>query len=281
MRLARCAALAAVAVVGFASVASAAPPNSNWTGWYIGLNAGGGWGNNDSIKNTVTSSYCNPIFAGCVIAPVNGASTALAAAVPTDLGIHPHGFIGGGQIGYNWQFAPQWVAGIEADFQGADIKGSGNATNTAKALCCGDSTIVTGTGTQKLDWFGTLRGRLGWLPTQPLLLFVTGGLAYGHIETDTSFSATGINPGGFGGTVTASDSSTRVGWTVGGGLEWMFAPHWSVKGEYLYYDLGHVTLNQTLTEIAFAAALPLASVGVSSEAHYNGSIARVGVNYKF
>jgi outer membrane immunogenic protein len=70
-----------------------------------------------------------------------------------------------------------------------------------------------------------------------------------------------------------------AGWTLGGGFEWMFAPRWSLKGEYLYYDLGSVTVNNTVT--AFTGAIPFYGVGIASEAHYNGSIARGGVNYHF
>jgi outer membrane immunogenic protein len=180
-----------------ADMAVKAPPPApepalNWTGWYIGLNAGAGLAQNDSIENRVTSSFCNRIFSGCNRLPVNSTSTALAAGIPTHFDIDPDGFIGGGQIGYNWQLAPQWVAGIEADFQGTTIKDSSSGPiKTVQIACCLDANVVTGTGSQKLEWFGTVRGRLGWLLTQPLLLYATGGLAYGHVETSTSFSATG------------------------------------------------------------------------------------------
>jgi outer membrane immunogenic protein len=197
----------------------------------------------------------------------------LSAAVPGRFDTHPSGFIGGGQIGYNYQTGV-FVWGVEADFQGAAIKGTASATNTDSVF----GFSLSGTGSQKIDWFGTLRGRVGWTPMSPLLIYATGGLAYGNTETNVSFSQF-ANLGGPGGPpIAISNSSTLTGWTVGGGLEWMFAPRWSVKGEYLYYDLGDVTLNQTQS-----ASPPgvNAAIAIQSVAHYHGNIARLGVNYKF
>ena len=101
----------------------------------------------------------------------------------------------------------------------------------------------------KSNFLGTLRGRLGWTPSAPWLLYVTGGLAYGHTETEVALSThiSGLCGGGALGCPDASGFASkddwRAGWTVGGGVEWMFAPRWSFKAEYLYYDLGHVNLN--------------------------------------
>lgn len=236
-------------------------PVYSWTGWYVGLNAGGGWEN--TIDNSAAVSSC----AGAPAALCPG----LAAAVPGQFNTHPSGFIGGAQIGYNYQTGAV-VWGVETDFQGAGIKGSASATNTVTTI--GVPITVSGTGSQKLDWFGTLRGRLGWEPTSRLLIYATGGLAYGNVEAGASFSQLSFP----GGPTAAFQSSTLAGWTVGSGLEWMFAPRWSVKGEYLYYDLGNVTLNQTLN--AFPAGVN-AAIAIQSVAHYHGNIARLGVNYKF
>jgi outer membrane immunogenic protein len=113
-----------------------------------------------------------------------------------------------------------------------------------------------------------------------LLVYATGGLAYGRVQTDASFSAQTFNNGLqlTTGSTAISQSDTRAGWTVGGGLEWMFAPQWSVKAEYLYYDLGTVALNQTLNLVG-----PNRNIfdNIQSVAHYKGNIARAGLNYKF
>lgn len=290
----RFAALAAVAVFGFASVASAADPSVkaqpplsspsvySWSGFYAGLNAGGGWGNT-TIDNSMTPGTCSqgpqacPSFFG-----------ALNTYVPAQFDTHPSGFIGGGQIGYNYQIMPNWVAGLEADFQGADIKGAANASNSAPIVLVAvpETPIftLTAAGRQKIDWFGTVRGRLGWLPINSLLVYATGGLAYGHVQTGVSFSGniptTSIIP--LNGSSAVSQSKTLAGWTVGGGLEWMFAPRWSVKGEYLYYDLGTVILNQTTNYVlTLIGPAFFYNANMQSAAHYRGNIARIGLNYKF
>ena len=281
MRRVSVAAIAVVFAIALAQTASAAdlpvkapryapPPPApvyNWTGWYAGLNAGGGWesGDIDNISTLV-----------CILSP-----ELCPLPIPGQFDTDPSGFIGGGQLGYNYQFAPHWVAGLETDFQGADIKGNANVTN-AILVPNGAINAVTGTANQKLDWFGTLRGRLGWLPINPLLVYATGGLAYGHVQTDisflerTTFGALRIQNGA----VNNSQSNTRAGWTVGGGLEWMFAPRWSLKAEYLYYDLGTVTLNTPLAVLNLIAHVNEVA-NIQSVAHYKGNIARAGVNYKF
>ena len=180
-----------------------------------------------------------------------------------------------------------WVWGIETDFQGADIHRDGRAAGAAAVAGFAPAVVeLDGTGSQKIDWFGTLRGRVGWLPVNSLLVYATGGLAYGHVQTDMSFTANVINNASpINGSTAVSNLTTRAGWTIGGGLEWMFAPNWTIKGEYLYYDLGHVTLDSTL-ELFKVGPTPAesglgASANIRSEVHYNGSIARVGLNYKF
>jgi opacity protein-like surface antigen len=183
------------------------------------------------------------------------------------------GFIGGGQIGYNWQFYNSFVAGLEADIQG--IAGSNGGRSAIRVVPVGvdsndnNSNYIGVTSARgNLQYIGTVRGRLGWLATPTLLLYGTGGLAYGGVTLNTYTQVTNdyysAEPGfgahlppSFGG---VNFSNTQVGWTAGGGLEWMFFPNWSAKVEYLYYDLGTVTQN-------FAIAVPksgLSSVSSSS-----------------
>jgi outer membrane immunogenic protein len=155
-----------------------------------------------------------------------------------------NGVIGGGQIGYNWQ-VNQWVFGLETDFQGSGQKGDGGVSGVAAY-------------TNKLDWFGTVRGRVGyafdrWLP------YVTGGWAYGH--GDLSGTVTGV--GGFSG------SNTYSGWTVGGGLEYAFLNNWSAKLEYLHVDFG---------DGPSVAVVPGTNI---SGGKLRDDIMRVGLNYKF
>jgi outer membrane immunogenic protein len=153
------------------------------------------------------------------------------------------GVIGGGQLGYNWQVG-QFVIGVEGDFQGSDQKRT-------------DSGSVLGIGVtvdQKIPWFATLRGRLGYAPG-PWLFYVTGGAAW------TNYEVTGTALG-----ISASESTTKSAWTVGGGVEWMFLPKWSAKLEYLYIDTGD-------TDVSAA--------GTTFSARAKDNIVRAGVNYHF
>jgi outer membrane immunogenic protein len=198
-----------------------APPY-NWTGFYVGGNIGYSWGKQDLS-----------LVGGFPLGSPN-----------------INGVIGGGQIGYNWQMN-QLVLGLEADIQGSGQKGDGSLT-TAPGIV--PSTVFS--FTEKLDWFGTVRGRAGyamdrWLP------YVTGGWAYGH--GSLSAGATGFGP-----LAAVSASSTYSGWTVGGGIEWAFMNNWSAKAEYLYIDFGNG---------------PAVSAFVSGKMTDN--IARLGVNYHF
>jgi len=176
--------------------------------------------------------------------------------------LEPTGGFGGGQIGYNYQVS-NWVFGIETDIQGASIRDSAAAT---LPYIVAPNTISV-SSTQKIDWFGTLRGRLG-IAFDRVLVYGTAGLAYGQ----TSYSQTMSDTFGF--TAAGSDKNTRLGWAAGAGIEWAFAPNWSVKGEYQYIDLGRRTL--TLPE-----AGPLAGFAVSSSYKTELHTGRIGVNYRF
>jgi len=201
------------------------PPPVLWTGFYGGLNLGGGWasgGDNSYLP------YADPNFP--IFSPQNWPG--VSAAYPNlvflpgggTTGANSGGVVGGGQAGYNYQFGTSFVVGVETDFQGTSISGGhqGNYATAYPSPFTGGSVLVplaTGNGGNiGLPWFGTVRGRAGWLITPTLLVYGTGGFAYGEV---TAFNW----------------SNTRTGWTAGGGVEWMFLPHWSAKVEYLYTDL--------------------------------------------
>jgi len=256
-----------------------APPPPLWTGFYGGLNAGYVFDGSTAVTHN----------AG-LVQPIQG-DISIAAGLPASLSVNTSGFIGGGQVGYNWQFHPNFVAGLEADFQGragssasASAIGGGNvdifpnfAPNAAVR-----ATLVT----KESNWLGTVRGRLGFLVTPTVLLYATGGLAYGDAKLSSNtllasplfFGLVQTDTGG------ASYSDTRVGYTVGGGAEWMFLPNWSAKLEYLYYDLGSANVNYVTTSNYFFGfpTNPFGpTLGVQASSRYNGHIVRVGVNYHF
>jgi outer membrane immunogenic protein len=215
-------------------------PLYNWTGFYLGANIGGSWGK----QNTGLSS-----------------ATTGATVVPGS--VSPDGVIGGGQIGYNWQ-ADHWVFGIEADFQGSGQRDPGAFTSAAAVTCGTNCFLAPGDNlpyTDKLDWFGTVRGRVGWAADR-WLPYLTGGLAYGHGSISGS-GTIGAAP------VSFSASQDYVGWTIGAGLEWAFADHWSAKVEYLYIDFGNGPT---------AAVTPGFNV---TTGRMTDNIGRFGVNYKF
>jgi outer membrane immunogenic protein len=266
------------------------PPVIGWTGFYAGLNAGYHWSSN-TVDTVGTPGPSDTTF------DFTSESNLAAQLATTSLKPKQNGFIGGGQYGYNWQFDPYWVAGLEADIQGiADHNGtasisSGPVVNPAFPNETFTSTTLV---SKQLNWLGTLRGRLGALATSSLLVYGTGGLAYGEAKATTTISQTGCGifgdcKGGTGDNVTYSTtgsfSQTRTGWTLGGGLEWMFAPNWTLKGEYLYYDLGKETF--TLPNLVAidtncgTCTLPTWSAAVQSTTRFNGNIARVGINYLF
>jgi outer membrane immunogenic protein len=227
-----------------------------WTGLYIGANAG--W--IGSTGNTITNAGSDT--------GTDGLGTFLGAgAIPSSIGISRSGFIGGGQIGYNWQWTPNWVLGLEADFDGLADRSS--TVILAFPGSAAFAPFQTGYS-RALDTLGTVRERVGYLSSPNLLWYVTGGLAYGDPTLQTAFAcATCATPA----STSILTSATLRGWTVGGGAEWRFASAWSVKLEYLYVDLG--SRSNTVT-YAYGPTSTMTST-------YNerDNIVRAGLNYKF
>ncbi len=192
----------------------------NWSGGYVGLTAGYGWG--DSKFNDGGESN------------------------PFDI----KGFIGGVTVGYNYQFNQNWVAGIEADLSYSGIKGSFGPGNLGEpgggSWTCGSGACVT-----KVDWYSTVRGRIGYA-FDNILVYGTGGLAVGHVKSGIDNSSS------------YQASRTNVGWTAGGGVEYAFNQNWTAKLEYLHVDLGWTGLSNGFFK---------------SDAKFDA--VRIGLNYKF
>ena len=256
------------------------PPIFTWTGLYVGLNAGYTWSNNNHVNTATADLFGNPDLAG---GPAFGvASAALATgSVPAKI----DGFIGGGQIGYNWQLTNSWVVGLEADIQG--IAASNGSTlefsHATVADFPGNPIDQNLSSRRRLDYLGTVRGRVGFTITPTFLVYGTGGLAYGQTKSSTSITqivesdpALPNHDSSFG-----SFSNTRVGWTAGGGGEWLFAPNWSVKVEYLYYDLGSVTYGLSPLQNFNSAGTLFTSGAPVSRTRFTGNIVRAGLNYHF
>jgi outer membrane immunogenic protein len=258
-----------------APVYKAAPePVSTWTGFYIGGNGGYGW------KNTrVTETPGDPNTANVVLGQTN--------VPPATTSFDRKGWLGGVQAGYNWQLNERWVAGVETDFDWSDFNGSGSAPTT---IAFG-ATPASFNASQKIEWFGTFRARLGYLPINNLLLYATGGLAYGKVNE----SANAVLPAGvsnsagnfgfeyacggiYGGPTcfAGTRSRTSAGWTVGGGAEYEFVRNVTLKFEYLYVNLGSDTFSSRAVVFANAPSFLKASFG---DAAFN--LVRLGLNYRF
>ena len=228
-----------------------------WTGFYGGLNIGYSAGD---VNNSATiDRFLTGLPLPGTLIGTNGARSAL------------NGMIGGGQLGYNWQVT-NWLVGLEADIQGSDQHGWSSITCLA---CSDDGTNILTNLNEHLDWFGTVRGRAGWLVSPELLFYATGGLAYGHVGVTGSatgnFNLTTVNLPG--------TSSTRAGWTVGVGTEWHLTGAWTAKLEYLYMDLG--TVNGGPVPLTGILVPVRTEAGLSYSAHFTDNIVRAGVNYHF
>jgi outer membrane immunogenic protein len=263
---------------------SAPVPVYSWTGWYVGGNVGYGWGGSktdNAVTGTVNFVGPTPFPSSFVFSDSNKA--------------HLNGVIGGGQLGYNYQFSSDFILGLEADIQDSDQRGSNTFVQPLPVLVCSGSAgppdhctnITTFNGTAvtnydaKIDWFGTVRGRVGYLITPQLLLYETGGLAYGRVEV--SGNAVLTRPQGPGiqtfGIDSFSTSKTNVGFSVGGGIEgsvWLPA-NWTWKLEYLYLDLGSLDVMTPLTSRSGI----FSSGTTTMQTHFTDNILRGGLNYQF
>ncbi len=252
------------------------PPPPMWTGFYAGVNAGYGF---DASQNVNVAN-------GAVLIDATGRAGASSAGAGGLFPVNTDGFLGGGQVGYNWQFN-RFVLGLEADIQGFASNSGGVATNSVNATGVGALTIQSALQVNKsTDYLGTVRGRVGFLFTPTFLVYATGGLAYGGVNSSTQifqgFGPTipaGLTPG-WG--ASGSYSDTRVGWTVGGGGEWMFHPNWSAKLEYLYYDLGCANYSVgALGATNATTGAPNFTNIVTASTRFSGHAVRVGLNYHF
>lgn len=243
-------------------------PVFTWTGFYIGVNAGYGFSENEDDNNTVF------LPAGSVVGS-RGTSGTLTFNDGRDG--DEDGFVGGGQIGYNYQIGT-FVIGFETDFQYADLGGrDGRSSNSGYTFVgtpglafAPPAATVSRNGVSSLETFGTVRGRLG-LAFDRTLLYVTGGFAYGFSEGGDEFN-------GFVGNFRGEDD-VQYGYTVGGGIEYAFTNNVTVKIEGLYVNLDQ---NSSRFEPTYNLAtnrlfLPNDANGENNDFF----VVRAGLNFKF
>jgi outer membrane immunogenic protein len=247
-----------------------APPPApvwSWTGFYIGVNAGGAWGRSDT-NSPLANIVCPVCYIPSVVTDINAQAHQR---------VNTSGFTGGVQAGYNVQFG-SLVAGVEADYNALNLKG----TTTTSAPFTGfpvppGGVAPTYTNSVSTNWLFTGRGRLGFTPTNSLLLYGTGGVAFTNFKYTHTY-AEGVFPGTSSGVEAATVTSNRAGYAVGGGLEYMLAANWSVKAEYLYMNFG--TINTGPAPVIFPGPTVGGSVFTHS-ANLAVNVARVGIDYHF
>jgi outer membrane immunogenic protein len=260
MRRIQCALLATVAAIAFASVASAAdmPTKApvlvastpvlvatNWTGFYLGGQMGGGWASNTITTVDPTAAF----LAGTVLNPIT-----------------PSGVLGGVYGGYNYQIN-QFLVGIDADYSLANLT-AGDATDFSNTGVAGGRTVVS---SAKVKALATVTGRLGYVLNNNWLFFGKGGWAWSRWDG----SSITINSTSVAVTNTGTNSTTRNGWTLGTGVEWAFAAHWSAKLEYDYIKFNSVSYNNTDITPAGVVTTPARS----ATSYMN--VVKVGAAYRF
>jgi outer membrane immunogenic protein len=263
--------MAAAAALLLAAPASAADmpitvpvyrPVTWFGGWYLGANAGWLGSANDAVSNTGTDTGTQGLGADLT-----------KGFIPGTVSVPLSGFLGGGQIGHNWQNG-NYVVGLEADIDGVLAKSS------TTAVFPGGGVQPSTTFSREMDWVSTVRARAGYMVMPAFLIYGTAGLAVGETKVANAFSLS---------TASAS-TATSVGWTAGGGAEWMFAPGWSVKGEYLFVDLGDHSSTSTYNYNTKSTTCGFFGCTVTSTPHTStlkstvtdtANILRAGVNYHF
>ena len=252
--------LSATALVAFTAAASAADlpsryaapapvaavPLFTWTGFYAGVNAGYGWGDSDLTVTPDTPGF----FSGALDLAGFGRSS------------NEGSFTAGGQVGYNYQIGAA-VIGAEADLNYINLNDHYVATRSVGGVT---ETLQAG---HKVQWFGTMRARLGFTPTERMMVYATGGVAFGSVKSHSSYVLTGVPSDAFVG----SNSDTRWGWAIGAGAEYAFTNNLTTKVEYMYVDLD----SKHYTARSATSALP--SYRVKDETSFQ--VVRAGLNYKY
>lgn len=226
------------------------PPAFTWRGFHVGFTFGGGFGAGFSSSGFRTGEALR--------------TDAFWALPPAN----PGGVLGGVQAGYDYAFG-NVVVGAEADWQAAGLSGG------SRAISAGQEPRASLNSRHAIDWFGTLRGRVGYSVLPQLLVYATGGLAYGGGGNLFTYFDAGRREG------ESLQDPTRVGYSAGGGLEWAFRPDWSAKLEYLYVDLGRAPGHVARLEGEGGEEEEAPAFAALAGAPMRFHSIRAGLNYRF
>ena len=255
-------------------ITSARVPYLPWTGFYVGINGGFAWGN-----SSVTFSANDP----AALAGTCGGGGSPKGQCINGVNFHRDGGVAGGQFGFNWQVNSHWLVGAEADYQWSNLDGSANSSFRLGNV--GATNVVA---SQTVESFGTVRARAGVVLAPPLLLYGTGGLAFGQMHENLSVPAVatkGLAAGGFSyactaGTACFAGAASQIlfGWSAGAGAEYAVTSNLIFRTELLYVHLGAPTATATAT--AAAAGTAPASIAAGFSPVYF-AVMRGGLSYKF
>jgi outer membrane immunogenic protein len=240
-----------------AGAAQSADASAQWNGFHIGANVGYGWAHRN-FTNTIT-----------------GASPTIQRSVSSAGADNGSGVVGGVELGYSRRFMNNWMLGIDTDLDGADI-------NSSKSACfAGFGAAVCGNRDTDLDYFGTVRGRLGYAFNK-VLFYGTGGLAWAHGANKIQFTCLGPACPATSGVPPTTPEPTSVGvsptgWAAGAGVEWAFRPHFTLGVTYLHLQFGDITEDRSKS----SSVVPSLFVTSRVSSNMDANLVRVGVDYHF
>jgi outer membrane immunogenic protein len=242
----------AVAAPAFAQKPQGTPPADFWSGWYVGGNVGGSWGDTKLRTQVTPGSGAGAISSG---------DAAAIAAASHDTS-NKAGFTGGAQGGYNYIYNNMWLFGVEGDIGGMDIR-STSTKPIASTVTPG--TVYTLNQEVTSGWLITVRPRVGYVYNR-YMVYGTIGFAWSNLKYAASISANNGLP-----TLATDSSATKTGWAGGLGVAYAYSPNWHLRGEWLYADLGH----------ANAATLSRSTATIRPDDNVAANLVRVGVDYRF
>jgi outer membrane immunogenic protein len=276
--------LLAFGMTGAAAEEMAVPPSQfitarvpylAWTGFYVGINGGYAWGN---------SSVTFAANDAAALAGTCGGGGSPKGQCINGVNFHRDGAVAGGQFGFNWQVNSHWLVGAEADYQWSNLDGSVNSS-----FRLGNVGATNMVASQTVESFGTVRARAGVVLSPPLLLYGTGGFAFGQVHENLNVPAVATKglpaTGGFSYVCTigtacfaGAASQTLFGWSAGAGAEYAITTNLIFRTELLYVHLSAPTVTATAT--ATVAGTAPASIAASFSSVYF-AVMRAGLNYKF
>jgi outer membrane immunogenic protein len=255
---------------------TASVPYLTWSGFYVGINGGFAWGNS-SVAFTANDPAAQAGTCG------GGGAPGPKGQCISSMDFRRDGAVAGGQFGFNWQVNSQWLVGAEADYQWSNLDGS--ASSPFRLGNVGTTSMVA---SQTVDSFGTVRARAGAVIAPPLLLYGTGGFAFGQVHENLSVpgvATKGLAAGGFSYVCTigtacfaGAASQTLFGWSAGAGAEYAVTSNLIFRTELLYVHLSAPTVTATATAVAAGTAPASIAAGFSSVYF---AVMRAGLNYKF